>query len=344
MFHSKFDKEDFERIKNEQIQAINEQSTKPPVIANNVYSKLLYGETSIMSTPQIGTSKSVESITLDDVKAFYKKYFSPNLATIVIVGDVSKEAIMPKLTFLKNWVSTNAVMPKDETPKDIAKTKIFLVNKDKAAQSEIRIGYLAMPYDATGEYFKSGIMNFMLGGAFNSHINMNLREDKAWTYGARSNFNGTKYIGSFTAAAGVKADKSDSSVVEFVKEIRAYATKGITAEELEFTKSSLSQAEALKYESPLAKASFLKRMLDYNLKPDFVEKQAEIMKNITKEEIDKLAANKLPLDKMIITVCGDKAKIAEGLSKLGYEVVEVDTNGNKVEASNNNQPLYPEKK
>jgi len=94
----------------------------------------------------------------------------------------------------------------------------------------------------------------------------------------------------------------------------------------------------------LAKASFLKRMLDYNLKPDFVEKQAEIMKNITKEEIDKLAANKLPLDKMIITVCGDKAKIAEGLSKLGYEVVEVDTNGNKVEASNNNQPLYPEKK
>jgi len=344
MFHSKFDKEDFERIKNEQLQAINEQSTKPPVIANNVYAKLIYGENSIMSMPQIGTAKSVEAITLDDVKAFYKRYFSPNLATAVIVGDVSKDAILPKLAFLKNWVSTNAVLPKDEAITGTEKTKIFLVNKDKAAQSEIRIGYMAMPFDATGDYFKSGIMNFMLGGAFNSHINMNLREDKGWTYGARSNFSGSKYVGPFTAAAGVKADKSDSSVVEFIKEIRAYATKGITSEELDFTKSSLSQAEALKYESPMAKAGFLKRMLDYNLKPDFVEKQAEIMKNITKEDIDKLASAKLPLDKMIITVCGDKEKIQEGLSKLGYEIVEVDSNGNKVDAINNNKPLYPSEK
>ena len=344
MFHSKFDKEDFERIKNEQMQAINDQSTKPTVIANNVYAKLLYGDNSIMSIPQIGTSKSVESITLDDVKAFYKSYFSPNIATTVVVGDVTKDAILPKLNFLKTWVSTNAILPKDEATNNIEKTKIFLVNKDKAAQTEIRIGYLAMPYDATGDYFKSGIMNFMLGGAFNSHINMNLREEKGWTYGARSNFNGTKYIGSFTAAAGVKADKSDSSVVEFIKEIRNYSSKGITAEELAFTKSSLSQAEALKYESPFAKASFLKRMLDYNLKPDFVEKQADIFKNITKEEIDKLAASKLPLDKMIITVCGDKEKIQEGLSKLGYEIVEVDSNGNLVDASKNNKPLYPEKK
>lgn len=345
MFHSKFDKDDFDRIKNDQIQTINDQSTKPTVIANNVYSKLLYGENSIMSLPQIGTSKTVESISLEDVKAYFKKYFSPNLATVVVVGDVNKEALLPKLGFLKNWASTNVIAPKDEAKNTVSKTKIYLVNKDKAAQSEIRIGYLAMPYDATGDYFKSSIMNFMLGGAFNSHINMNLREDKGWTYGARSGFQGSKFVGPFTAAAGVKADKSDSSVVEFIKEMRNYMNQGITEEELAFTKSSMSQSEALKYESPFAKAAFLKRMLDYDLKPDFVEKQAEILKSITKQEIDKLANDKLVLDNMIITVCGDKEKIAEGLSKLGYEIIEVDADGNKADTVKpNNPPLYPTEK
>ncbi|RZL31377.1 MAG: insulinase family protein, partial [Pedobacter sp.] len=133
---------------------------------------------------------------------------------MVIVGDVEKTAILPKLDFLKKWAAKPVVLPKAPVAKKIDKTRIYLIDKDKAAQSEIRIGYLTdLPYDATGEYYKAGLANYILGGAFNSRINMNLREDKGWTYGARSSFGSTKTPGPFTASAGVKAAATDSSVV-----------------------------------------------------------------------------------------------------------------------------------
>jgi zinc protease len=342
MFMPKFDKEDFERLKEEQLQLINNQSTQPVVVANNIYNKLLFGNSFIMGVATIGTQKTVSELTLEDVKAHYTKYFSSNLSTLVSVSNLTKEEIYSKIEFLKKWENKNVTMPADIADGAVeTKTKIFLINKDKAAQSEIRIGYLSMPYDATGDYYKSYVMNYALGGAFNSRINLNLREDKGWTYGARSNFSGTQYKGAFTAGAGIKADKSDSAVVEFVKELRKFSSTGISKEELEFTKSSLSQSEALKYESPMQKAGFLKRISDYNLKDDFTMEQAKILQAITKEDIDKLAQKNLPLDKMVITIVGDKLKIKDNLMKLGYEVVEMDNDGNTVVGSdNNNQPLY----
>jgi zinc protease len=184
-----------------------------------------------------------------------------------------------------------------------------------------------LPYDATGDYYKAGIVNFTLGGAFNSRINLNLREDKGWTYGARTGFRGTRYAGPFTASAGVKGNATDSSVVEFVKEIKLFADKGITPEELTFTKSSMGQADALKYETPGQKAGFLARMLEYNLDANYVDAQTKILTNITKADIDALAKKYLPYDKMIIVVVGDKAKVFDQLTKLGYEVEQMDVNG-----------------
>jgi zinc protease len=219
-------------------------------------------------------------------------------------------------------------MPLEPVLPNIDKTKIYFVNKDKAPQSEIRIGYMAMPYDATGEFYKSNIMNYVLGGSFNSHINMNLREEKGWTYGARSNFSGNKYVGPFTANAGVRGNATDSSVIEFMKEIRNYADKGVTKDELQFTKNSMGQSDALKYETAQQRAGFIKRILDYKLDKSYVDKQNEILKAITVDEVNTLAKKHLPVDKMVILVVGDKAKTFEGLSKLGYEVIELDTDGN----------------
>jgi zinc protease len=340
LFRPKFDKEDFDLVKTQKLQAIANQVTQPVVVANNIFNKLLYGDNSIMSIPAGGTTATVTSITLEDVKAYYEKNFSPNISSLVIVGDVSKEAILKNTEFLKKWKSKNVQLPKEDPAVSIDKTKIYLINKDKAAQSEIRMGYMSMPYDATGDYYKSTLMNFTLGGAFNSRINMNLREDKGFTYGARSSFNGSKYAGPFVAAAGVRADATDSSAVEFIKELSTYANSGISDEELAFTKSSIGLSEALKYETPAQKASFLKRISDYNLGTDFVDKQNAILQTITKEEINKLAKEKVGIDKMIITVVGDKKLIYDGLSKLGYEIIEMDADG-KVLYDKNNQPLYP---
>ena len=212
----------------------------------------------------------------------------------------------------------------------IDKTRIYFVNKEKAPQSEIRIGYMALPYDATGEYYKTGIMNYVLGEAFNSRINLNLREARGFTYGARSNFSGNQFAGPYVANAGVRANATDSSVIEFMKEIKNYADKGISDAELLFTKSSRGQSEALKYETASQKAGFVKRILDYNLDKTYTDKQSEILKSITKAEIDALAKKHLPYDKMIILVVGDKLKVYDGLTKLGYEVVELNSDGNPI--------------
>lgn len=342
LFHPRFDKDEFEMVKNQHLQAIANQSTQPTVIANNVFNKLLYGEKSIMAIPAIGTAGTVSTITLDDVKAFYAKAIAPEVSNLIVVGDVTKEAMLPKLQFLNTWKRTGLTLPPDEKTAAVDKTKIYLVDKTNAPQSEIRIGYMSMPYDATGEFYKSFLMNYPLGGAFNSRINLNLREDKGYTYGAGSSFRGTKYSGPFVAQAGVRGDATDSSVVEFIKEIRTYSASGITEKELEFVKSSLGQSDALKFETPFQKAGFLKRLVDYNLSPDYIEKQNKVLKSITKEEIDALAKKNLPLDKMIITVVGDKKTIYEGLSKLGYEIIELDMEGKP--ASGSNTPLYPSEK
>jgi zinc protease len=333
MFRPKFAQEDFDRLKKQQLEGIANQSTQPTAIANNVYSKLLFGEGHIESIPTSGTTESVNSITLDDVKQFYKTYYSASVSELVIVGDISEKEALGKLDFLKKWDKKNVTLPADDKAPAIAKTKIYFVDKPDAAQSEIRIGYVAMPFDATGDYYKTGLMNFALGGAFNSRINLNLREDKGYTYGARSGFSGSKYTGPFTASAGVRADATAASVVEFMKEISDFRAKGITEAELQFMKNSIGQSDARKYETPGQKAGFLGRILRFDLKKNYADKQTQILNKITKKDIDALAAKYLPSDKMHIVVVGDKKTVMPELAKLNYEIVELDANGNPVGTS-----------
>ncbi|WP_138991240.1 pitrilysin family protein [Larkinella sp. C7] len=339
MFRPKFATEDFVRLKKQQLELISNQSTQPVVIANKAYSRLLYGADNIRAIPTSGTIKTVENISLDDVKAFYQQNFSPSVTNLVIVGDVEKTTILPKLDFLKKWAAKPVVLPKAPVAKKIDKTRIYLIDKDKAAQSEIRIGYLTdLPYDATGEYYKAGLANYILGGAFNSRINMNLREDKGWTYGARSSFGSTKTPGPFTAQAGVKAAATDSSVVEFVKELTNYGKTGITEDELAFLKSSVGQRDALRYETSFQKALFLNQIIDYDLPGNFVEQQSQILQKMTKKEIDAIAKKRLPVNNLIITVVGDKSAVKPGLQRLGYEIVELDKEGNPAVAEGTTTP------
>ncbi len=332
MFSPKFDSIEFSRVKKQVVEGIENQKTQPTVIADNVFRKLLYGENNILAISTSGTVASVKSITLEEVIAWYNNHWSPSISQVVVVGNVSKEVLLPKIEFLKKWQNKKIVLRDPaKTAPQIEKTKIFLVDKSKAPQTEFRIGHLSTPWDATGDYYKAGLMNFTLGGGFSSRINLLIREEKGWAYNAYGFFRGSKYDGSYVAFAGIRADATDSAMVEFMKTINDFYKNGITEKELSFTKNSIGQSDALKYENPWQKAGFLSRILDYNLDKTYVDKQSEILKNITKEEIDAHAKKMLHPDKMIITVVGDKATIYEGLSKrakeLGYEIVEVDTDG-----------------
>lgn len=324
----KFAQEDFDRLKKQQLEGIANQSTQPVAIADQVFDKLLYGKESIQSYSMNGTAETLKNITLEDVKSFYQQYFSPSVTNLIIVGDITKNAIMPKLSFLTQWKAKEVKMPVINQDRKSLKTKIYLVDKENAAQSEIRIGYATnLPYSPVGEYYQTYVMNYILGGAFNSRLNLNLRENKGYTYGARSSFSNTKIAGSFTAQAGVKASTTDSSVVEFMKEIKNYAEQGITADELLFTKNSIGQSDALKYETPVQKASFLGLVLEYEQIDNFVEARKNTLKGLTQAKVNALAKQYLPYRNMVIVVVGDKKNIKAGLEKLGYEVVELDKSG-----------------
>jgi len=327
----KFAMDDFDRDKANTIQSIRASKKQASATASNLFNELMYGKDNPTAYASTGTEETVEAISLDDVKQFYATHYSPKIASVVAVSDLDKAAIETALNPFMAWTGEDVPNASMNPFPDLKAGTIYFVDKPDAAQSEIRIGKRALPYDATGEYHRAGIMNYPLGGAFNSRINLNLREDKGYTYGARSFFNGDETSGWYRAGAGVRADVTAPSIVEFVKEIGKYHDTGITDDELTFTKSAIGQSDARAYETPRQKLRFLSRMETYNLNPSFVDDQSDILQGITKPEIDKLAAKYLNLDDMIMVVVGDKAKVYKDVADLGYDIVEVDANGNPVE-------------
>ena len=338
LLHPRFDAADFARVKKQQIELIANFANQPAVVADLTYNRLVYGPNNIAGTAVAGTTTSVGSITLDDVKSFYNTYYAPNVSYLVAVGDVDQATLDKQLGFLKNWAKKDVTIPADMAGVQPDKTTIYFVNKPGAAQSEIRVGYLTdMKYDATGPYYRAYLANYLLGGAFNSRINLNLRENKGYTYGARSGFAGTRYAGPFTAQAGVRADATAASVKEFMSEISNYPN-GISDEELAFVQSSIGQSDALKYETGQQKAGFLSRLVEYNLDPSYVQQQTDILKNLKKEDVQAIAKQYLPADKMAIVVVGDDKQLP-ALQALGYPVVQLDMEGKPVAAEMMKNPM-----
>ena len=312
---------EFERLKSNAIQGALNNRKDAGYLASTAYRQLLNGD-NIASMPSSGNEKSLTNISLDDVKAFYQQQVKPFGGQLIAVSDLGQAELTKSLSILEDWEGKaddlNLSLPEGDGKMGV----IYLVNKDDAAQSAIRIGKRSMTEDITGEYYKSSLMNFALGGAFNSRINLNLREDKGYTYGARSYFNGGKLSGYYTATAEVRADATDKSIAEFINEIKDYSERGITDDELMFMRNSINQKDALKYETPRAKLAFLAQILEHDLTPDFVRQRAEIVTNITKAEINALAKKHLSVDDMLMVVVGDAKTLRPQLKALGYKVLD----------------------
>jgi zinc protease len=323
LLQPKFDPEDFARVKSQMLQYIAHSKKEAAITADTVYHELLYGKDNSFAYPDIGTDATVRALTLDDVKSFYATHYSPKIASIVAVSDLPKAELAARLAVFGDWKGGDVATPAIRPFPDLGEARIYLVDKPGAAQSEIRIGKRALPYDATGEFYRAGLMNFVLGGTFNSRINMNLREDKGYSYGARSGFAGNEDYGAYTASAGVRTDATADSIVQFENEIRQYAEDGIREEELAYTRRALGQRDARQFETPTQKLGFLSLILDHGLDDDFVDRQNAILGAIGKNEIDELAGKYLDTDDMVIVVVGDEAKIRPDLEKLGYEIVEM---------------------
>jgi zinc protease len=332
MFNPNFTEASFNRLKQQALQAFKAQKGQPAAVADAVFAKLNYGDKHILGISQDGTEETVKNITLEDIKGYYNNYMTSVDAKIVVVGDVKQAEILPKLAFLNKLPKKKITLPKVYPTPAVDKTKVYLVDVPKGAQTEFRVGYATgLKYDATGDYYKSYLTNFALGGDFNSRLNLNLREDKGWTYGARSGFTGDEYTGQFEFASGIRADATDSALVEVMKEIKNYLSSGPSEQEVAFMKAAIGQRDALRYETGFQKAAFISRILDYNLPANYVEQQNKILKNITAAELQKVGQKYIQPEKINILLVGDKQKIMDNVKKLGYEIVEVDADGKVID-------------
>jgi zinc protease len=333
MFNPKFPSEAFDRIKRQTLEGFKQSKSQPAAVASDVIAKINYGPNNILGMNESGTEITVANINIDDVKDYYNENMTNKGMKVVIVGDIKEAEIIPKLAFLNKLPNKKVEIPAvAATPMPNDKAQVYLVDIPKAAQTEFRVGYNTnLKYDATGEYYKAGLMNYILGGGFNSRLNLNLREDKGWTYGARSSFGADEYDGDFVFSSGIKAGATDSALIEVIKELKSYAQDGVTEEELAFMKSAIGQRDALRYETSIQKAGFIRTMLDYNLPANYTATQAKILRDITKKEIDAIAQKQIDADKLNMLMVGDKASIMAGLQKLGYPIIELDVEGKPVE-------------
>ncbi|PJG59563.1 M16 family metallopeptidase [Aeromonas cavernicola] len=307
---------DFERVKAQLLQGMQQSQQQPEWLVSQAFRELVYGKQNRLGQPSDGTATDVAKLTLADVRRFYQRYYSPHNAKVVVVGDVTQSQLEAQLGFLTQWQgkapTLGSLMPKGEQ----AKPGIYLVDKPGAPQSVIRIGRRAMPFDTMGDYFTAGLMNFNLGGNFNSRINLNLREDKGYTYGASSGFSANREAGTFATGADVRSDATVDAIRQFLQELDNYRTTGPTPVELAYMRSAVSQQDAISYETLDQKASFLLQMIMYDLQPDYVQAQTQRIKTVASAELKASAAHWLDPAQMVIVVVGDKQKLEKPLQEL----------------------------
>jgi zinc protease len=320
MLSPAFNDSDFQRLQQQSLQMMMHLQKNASHLADSAYKKLLFGDT-IAGFTETGTLASVSALTLNDVKDFYRSHFKPEGAKVIIVSDLAQQQVAEKISVtFKDWQGKAPKVTATFGLPEFDKNTIYLVNKEDAAQSEIRIGKRGLTKDIQGEYFKTRLMNFTLGGNFNSRINLNLREDKGYSYGAGSTVWGSKYAGGFTTATAVRSDVTDKSLIELTKEINNFSSNGVTMAEHSFMQQAINQKDALKFETPRAKLSFLALILEYNLSKEFIQKQTEIVENISKNEINDLARKHLNTENMVYVVVGNAKELTPKLTALGYQV------------------------
>jgi zinc protease len=330
LLQPRWDEKEFARLKQENLETINRRSADPAFVAENVHRKLIYGAGHIFASSTLGTPASVEKITLADLQSFYERNYSSAVSHIAVTGNITKEQAIKLFAPLEQkWPSKEVKFTSYPAPPSAEKARLYFVDVPGAKQSQIRIGYLALPYTHP-DYYATTVMNYKLGGSFNGILNLILREQKGYTYGARSTFIGTQYAGPFVASAGVRSNATLESAQIFKDEIAKYR-EGLADADLAFTKSALSQANTLRFETLGALRGMLDQIATYNLPFDYIKKQEKTILEMTAERHKALAQQYLDPEKMIYLIVGDAATQLDGLKQLGLgDPIVLDKDGNPV--------------
>ena len=265
------------------------------------------------------TIESLEALTLQDVKDFYKKNFTPKNAYLVVVGDVETQEVK-KLAekYLNDWNGGTPAPFNFPMPKNVAQTQVNFVDFPNAVQSEVMVTNVIDLQKADEDYFPILIANKILGGGGEARLFLNLREDKGYTYGAYSSTSDDKYVGRFTASASVRNAVTDSAVVAFLDELHRIRTEKVSAEELENAKAKYTGDFVMALERPSTIAQYALNIETDDLPENFYETYLQKINAVTAEDIQRVAKKYFLADKARIVVVGKGSEVAENLEKLTY--------------------------
>ncbi len=331
LYNPAFSQEELDKIKKRTISGIKSNQDDPESISSNVKARLLYGKNHPYGEIQL--EDHVEAITIQDLKNYYNTYFKPNSSYLAIVGDITlKEAKKIVKKRFGQWEPGELPKQKYEVPQQPKENTVAIVNRSNAVQSVLNICYPVDLKPGSEASIKARVMNQVLGGGSAGRLFKNIREDKAFTYGAYSSISSDELVGSFNAGASVRTEVTDSSVVEFLHEMKKITEEEVPEEELQLAKNVIIGAFGRSLERPQTIASFAINTERYNLPSDYYNNYVKNIQAVSPDEVLEIAKQLITPENTYILAVGKSREIASGLEKFG-KTIHLDIYGNEVDPS-----------
>lgn len=325
-----FTQEEFDKEKEKQLEGMKADEKSVTSTAGRVRNVLAYGKNH--PSGEFVSEQTLKNVSLADVKQHYANFFSPNNAYLIITGDIKFDEA--KKLVEKNfgkWKKGNSPKIEYADPKDVQYTQINFVDMPNAVQSEIALININKLKMNDKDYFAVLLANQILGGDFNSYLNMNLREAHGWTYGARSGIGATRYVSTFRASSSVRNAVTDSAVVEFLKEIKRIRTEKVDEKMLADTKAGYIGQFVMDIEKPQTVARLALNTILHNLSDNFYENYIANINAVTADDILRVAQKYFSYDNSRIVIVGKGSEVIAPLEKLNIPIFYFDKYGNPTE-------------
>jgi predicted Zn-dependent peptidase len=313
--HPAFSEQEFTRVRDNLLTAIARRKDSPPVIATLAMSKILYGDKHPFAWPMTGVETSLKKLTVGELRKFYDAYYRPNNAVLIVAGDITEAALRPKLeNALKSWKSGAVPKRKLPAPPVATRTKVYLIDKGEAPQSSIRVGLVGIER-TNPDYIPVTVMNLILGGGF-YRLDLNLREGKGWTYGARSTFDARRTPGPFSAGGEFVAAHSAESVGEIIKEVNGMRDADVTEAELNRARDQITKSFPARFATRAQVGAQLAELAVYGLPDAYLTDYAKKIRAVTKDDVRRVARKYLDPGRLSIVVVGDQKTLLDPLGKI----------------------------
>jgi len=317
-----FPANEFDRLKKTRLTELLQLKDQGPAIANIAYPAIVYGSSHPYGARLLGTEGSVAGLSVADLQSYYGSNFRPNNSTLIVVGDVTPAQIEQKVNrFFGGWQRGDVTPVKYTDPPKAGTTTVYLIDKPGAAQSSFRIATVGVPR-STRDYFALTVMNTILGGSFTSRLNNNLRETKGYTYGARSQFDMRRAAGPFIASAEIVAAKTDSALIEFMKELNAIR-QSVPPEELSKAKRYLQLQLPSDFETTQQIAGALVPVAMYGLPLDYYNNYVQNIEAITPADVERVARQYVNPGSLAVVIVGDRKSIEPTLKAVNIGPISI---------------------